>query len=78
MMKRKARAWLTPNPSRKKAKEKVHNRLQWQNQEIPPLVADFKTEHGGVDTENSGASLTLKDLDGGDFALRKLLWKAGP
>jgi len=28
---------------------------------------------GGVDTENSAASLSLKDPDGGDFALRKLL-----
>lgn len=41
-------------------------------------MADYKTEHGGVDTESSGASLSLKDPDGGDFALRKLLRKAGP
>lgn len=40
-------------------------------------MADFY-KHGGVDTENSAASLSLKDPDGGDFALRKLLWKAGP
>lgn len=56
---------------------KARKRLQWNNKVgKPPLVADFR--HGGVDTETSGESLSLMDPDGGDFAMGKLMWKAGP